>query len=83
LSIASLIKTGLTEREWQLAWGKIAKRLEVKMTFDEWKQAVLTEGHNRRFISHSVTGKRCSLREGVKTVINEIAEDHRPVERQS
>jgi len=85
MSIVSLYKTGMTEREWELAWEKLpaaATRLDLGVTFDQWKEAVVAEGHNRRFITHCYTGKRCSLRKGVKTVINEIMEDHRPLEPQ-
>jgi hypothetical protein len=79
MSLTSLIKTGMTEREWQLAWEKLpskAKTLDLGITFEEWKEAVIEEGKNRRFIIYAVTGKRCSLRKGVKTVISEIDEDY-------
>lgn len=78
------ILTGLSEHEWKEAWKKIhhapagttfvdeQNRPMVEPTFEEWKEAVIDEGHNRRFISYAYTGKRCSLRAGVQEVINEI-----------
>jgi hypothetical protein len=79
MSITCLLQTGMTEREWELAWKKLpahAKTIDLGVSFDEWTQAVIDEAKNRKFINYAVAGKRLSLREGVKQVIREIHEDH-------
>jgi len=81
MSITSLIRTGMTEREWELAWEKLplrAKIVDLGITFEQWKEALIAEAKNRQFINRAYTGSRRggSLRSNVKTVLSEIREDY-------
>lgn len=84
--------SGLSELEWEAAWKFIEPRLKALgpdcpksyyvdfagpiPTFAEWKDAVIAEGKNRQFINYVYTGKRCSLRQGVQKVIQEMKDGY-------
>lgn len=88
MTLTCLLKTGMTEREWELAWEKLparAKRLDLGVTFEEWQEAVIAEAKNRQFINRAYTGSRRggSLRSSIKTVISEIPETVRELEKEN
>lgn len=81
MSILCKLRTGLSEREWENFWVKLASSpksqiLALSVGFEEWRQNVIAEGENRRFITYSVTGKRIGLRKGIAQVLAEIRADY-------
>jgi hypothetical protein len=80
MSLKSLIATGLTEKQWEDLWARLAKspRSQIEalaMGFEEWREAVIAEGENRKFIEFAYSGKRISRRKGIARVIDEIKKD--------
>ena len=80
MSILMQLKTGLSEKEWENLWARVvsASRWQTEalaMGFEEWRQAVIDEGENRRFITYATTGKRIGLRKGIAQVVAEIRHD--------
>jgi len=80
MSILMQLRTGLTEREWEELWARLVSSPRwqteaLALGFEEWRQAVISEGENRRFITLATTGKRIGLRKGIAQVIAEIRQD--------
>lgn len=74
------LRTGLSEREWENLWAKLVSSPQfqthaLSIGFEEWRQAVICEGENRRFITFAYTGKRIGLRKGIAQVVAEIRAD--------
>jgi hypothetical protein len=80
MSILMQLKTGLSEREWEDLWARLVRspRFQTEaliIGFEEWRQAVIDEGENRRFITYATTGKRIGLRKGIAQVVAELRHD--------
>lgn len=80
MSILMQLRTGLSEREWEDLWARLVssphRQVEaIAMGFEDWRNAVIAEGANRRFITHATTGKRIGLRKGIAEVVADIRQD--------
>lgn len=76
MSLKTLIRTGLTDHEWEKYWRQLVSqpRSQVEalaLGLDDWMQAVVDEAVNRQVIERAYTGKRLSLRKAVLQVIME------------
>jgi hypothetical protein len=82
MSIKSWVQTGLTEWQWEMLWAQLASspktQIEaLKLGYENWREAVISEGANRQFIHYATTGKHISLRKGIAEVVQEMRQDAR------
>lgn len=80
MSILMQIRTGLSERQWEDLWARLVSSPKFQVEamavgFEEWREMVIAEGENRRFIAYATTGKRIGLRAGIGQVLSEIKHD--------
>ena len=78
--LAMQLQTGLSEREWEALWVRLVSSAQFQVEalsigFEEWREMVINEGHNRRFVTYAFSGKRIGLRKGIAQVVAEIRED--------
>ena len=80
MSILMQLQTGLSEREWEDLWARLVNLPQfqaqaLSIGFEEWREMVINEGHNRRFVTYAFSGKRIGLRKGIAQVVAEIRAD--------